>query len=346
MSRTRVSIAGASGYAGGELLRLLLEHPQVTLAQVSSESRAGRHVHTVHPNLRGRSELKFVPAGALEPCDILFLALPHGEAAGRMDALASLAPRIIDLSGDFRLRDPAHYRRWHGEDHPRPDWLARFTYGLPEVNREAIAAASHVSGVGCNATASILALLPLVRAKLTDPARPIIVDLKVGSSEAGNSPGLASHHPERSGAMRSFAPAGHRHTAEVQQALGMEDVHLSVTSVEAVRGVLATAHVWLPPGCDEKTLWRAYREVTSDEPFLRLVRDRSSIHRYPEPKILAGSNYADVGFELDATAGRCVSLCALDNLMKGAAGTAVQCLNLMLGLPETTGLGFPGLHPA
>jgi N-acetyl-gamma-glutamyl-phosphate/LysW-gamma-L-alpha-aminoadipyl-6-phosphate reductase len=346
MSGARVSIAGASGYAGGELLRLLLEHPQVTLAQVTSESRAGRLAHTVHPNLRGRTELKFVPAAALESCDLLFLALPHGEAAARMEELAGLAPRIIDLSADFRLRDPARYRRWYGEEHPRPDWLARFTYGLPEVNREAIAAATHVSGVGCNATASILALLPLVRAGLADPARPIIVDLKVGSSEAGNSPGPSSHHPERSGAIRSFAPAGHRHTAEVQQALGLEDVHLSVTSVEAVRGVLATAHVWLRSGCDEKTLWRAYREANSGAPFLRLVRDRSSIHRYPEPKILAGSNYADVGFELDAAAGRCVSLCALDNLMKGAAGTAVQCLNLMLGLPETTALGFPGLHPA
>jgi N-acetyl-gamma-glutamyl-phosphate/LysW-gamma-L-alpha-aminoadipyl-6-phosphate reductase len=346
MSGARVSIAGASGYAGGELLRLLLEHPQVTLAQVTSESRAGRLAHTVHPNLRGRTELKFVPAATLESCDLLFLALPHGEAAARMEELAGLAPRIIDLSADFRLRDPARYRRWYGEEHPRPDWLARFTSCLPEVNREAIAAATHVSGVGCNATASILALLPLVRAGLADPARPIIVDLKVGSSEAGNSPGPSSHHPERSGAIRSFAPAGHRHTAEVQQALGLEDVHLSVTSVEAVRGVLATAHVWLRPGCDEKTLWRAYREAISGAPFLRLVRDRSSIHRYPEPKILAGSNYADVGFELDAAAGRCVSLCALDNLMKGAAGTAVQCLNLMLGLPETTALGFPGLHPA
>ncbi len=345
MSRARVAIAGASGYAGGELLRLLLDHPGAAVAQVTSESRAGRFVHTVHPNLRGRTELKFVPASALEACDVLFLALPHGEAAGRMDRLAGLAPRIIDLSADFRLRDHERYRRWYGQDHPAPEWMARFTYGLPEVNRAAIAAATHVSGVGCNATASILALLPLVRAGLLDLARPVVVDLKVGSSEGGNAPGLASHHPERSGAMRSFAPAGHRHTAEVQEALGLADVHLSVTSVEAVRGVLATAHAWLKAGTDEKALWRAYREAVSGEPFLRLVRDRSSIHRYPEPKILAGSNHADVGFEIDLASGRCVSLCALDNLMKGAAGTAVQCFNLMLGLPEATGLGFAGLHP-
>jgi len=341
----RVAIAGASGYAGGELLRLLLDHPGVEVAQATSESMTGRLVHTVHPNLRGRTGLKFAGLDDLQECELLFSALPHGEAARRTDSLFRLAPRVVDLSADFRLDDPVLYERWYGAPHPAPEWLERFVYGLPEVHRDRIREAAHVSGVGCNATAAILALLPPVRAGMIDPSRPVIVDLKVGSSEGGNTPGIASHHPERSGAVRSFAPIGHRHTAEVQQCLGLTDVHLSVTSVEMVRGVLATAHLWLRGPGDEKALWRAWRGVASDEPFLRLVKDHSGIHRHPDPKILAGSNYADMGFEVDSDSGRVVSLCALDNLVKGAAGTAVQCMNLMLGFDETDGLGFPGLHP-
>jgi N-acetyl-gamma-glutamyl-phosphate/LysW-gamma-L-alpha-aminoadipyl-6-phosphate reductase len=149
--------------------------------------------------------------------------------------------------------------------------------------------------------------------------------------------------------MRSFAPTGHRHTAEILQAArkaGVEmQVHLSATAVDNVRGVLATAHLFVQPGVGEKELWRAYRQVYRDEPFVRLVKEKTGIYRYPEPKILAGSNYADVGFELDEASGRVVAICAIDNLMKGAAGTALQCANLMLGWDETTGLTFPGLHP-
>jgi N-acetyl-gamma-glutamyl-phosphate/LysW-gamma-L-alpha-aminoadipyl-6-phosphate reductase len=345
VSRARVSIAGASGYTGGELLRLLLDHPGVEVAQVTSESKAGRPVHASHPNLRGHTALAFVPVERLEPCDLLFLALPHGEAARRIEPLERLAPRLIDLSADFRLKDAAAYETWYGEPHPCPDRLDGFTYGLPELHREELRRAARASGVGCNATAAILALLPLVRSGLLAPGRPVIVDIKVGSSEAGNSPSAASHHPERSGVVRSFAPTGHRHTAEVRQELGLEDVHLTVTSVELVRGVLASAHAWVKDGVGEKDLWRAFRDVTEGEPFLRVVHDRGGIHRHPEPKIVTGSNHADLGFELDATGGRCVTLCALDNLVKGAAGSAVQCMNLMLGFDETAGLGFPGLHP-
>ena len=345
MSRARVAVAGAAGYAGGELLRLLLDHPQVEVVQATSESNAGRHVHSVHPNLRGRTLLQFVPLGELAPCDVLCLALTAGEAARRIDRLAELAPRLVDLSPDFRLRAAAAYARWYGAEHPAPDWLSRFVYGLPELHRAALGAANWASGVGCNATAAILALLPLVRAGLLDAERPVVVDLKVGSSEGGAAPGPASHHPERSGAVRSFAPVGHRHTGEVEQELGLRDVHLSVTAVEMVRGVLATAHAWLRPGADDKALWQAYRAACRDEPFLRLAKDRSSLYRHPEPKILAGSNYADLGFERDAATGRCVSLCALDNLMKGSAGSALQALNLMMGWDERAGLGFPGLHP-
>jgi N-acetyl-gamma-glutamyl-phosphate/LysW-gamma-L-alpha-aminoadipyl-6-phosphate reductase len=289
--------------------------------------------------------LQFVPASKVEPCDVLFLALPHGEAARRIEQFAELAPRIVDCSADFRLRDAEAYARWYGERHPAPEWLDRFVYGLPELHREAIGAASYVSGVGCNATASNLALLPLARAGLLDADRDVVIEVKVGSSEGGAQSSESSHHPERSGVVRSFAPAGHRHTAEILQATGLRRVHLSITSVELVRGALATAHVFPREPLTEKELWRAYRTAYGGEPFVRIVRERQGTYRLPEPKILAGSNYADVGFALDESTGRVVSICAIDNLMKGAAGSAVQCMNLMCGLDERAGLEFPGLHP-
>jgi N-acetyl-gamma-glutamyl-phosphate/LysW-gamma-L-alpha-aminoadipyl-6-phosphate reductase len=341
----RASIIGASGYVGGELARLLLFHPAVELAQVTSERLAGKPFASTHPNLRGRTTLQYVPIDKVEPCDVLFLALPHGEAARRIEQFAALAPRIVDCSADFRLRDPEAYARWYGEPHPAPAWLAKFVYGLPELHRDEIRQANYVSGVGCNATASNLALLPLAKAGLLDPAGDVVVEVKVGSSEGGAQSSDSSHHPERSGAVRSFAPTGHRHTAEVMQELGLERVHLSITSVELVRGALATAHVFPREPLAEKDLWRAYRAAFSAEPFVRIVRERQGTYRLPEPKILAGSNYADVGFALDDATGRVVSVCAIDNLMKGAAGTAVQCLNLMLGFDERMGLQFPGLHP-
>ena len=341
----RVSIVGASGYVGGELARLLLFHPDVELAQVTSERLAGKPFTSTHPNLRGHTALQFVPAGSVKPCDLLFLALPHGQAAGRIAQFAALAPKIVDCSADFRLHDADAYARWYGAAHPAPEWLDKFVYGLPELHRAQIRSASYVSGVGCNATASNLALLPLARAGLLDAARDVVIEVKVGSSEAGAQSNDSSHHPERSGVVRSFAPTGHRHTAEIMAVTGLERIHLSITSVELVRGALATAHVFPRLPLAEKDLWRAYRAAYSGEPFVRIVRERQGAYRLPEPKILAGSNYADVGFALDETSGRVVSICAIDNLMKGAAGTAVQCMNLMCGFDERAGLGFPGLHP-
>lgn len=345
MSKIRASIVGGSGYGGGEVVRLLLSHPQIEIGQVTSESHVGQYLYNVHPNLRGRTAVQFTSLDQLGSCDVLFLALPHGETQKQIAKFAALAPRIVDLSADFRLHDPAFYTRWYGEAHRAPEWLAKFVYGLPELHREEMRNANYVSGVGCNATASILALLPLARANLLDTSRPVVVDIKVGSSEGGNSASIASHHPERSGSVRSFAPVGHRHTGEVEQELSLSNVHLSITSIEMVRGVLATAHCFLRTGTTEKDLWRAFRGVYKGETFVRIVKDKTGIYRYPEPKILSGSNYADVGFELDESTFRAVSLCAIDNLMKGAAGSAVQAMNLMCGFDETAGLDFPGLHP-
>lgn len=344
----RVSVVGGSGYGGGELIRLLLGHPCVEIGQVTSESHAGDFVHALHPNLRPagrRQPLRFTTSSELAPCDVLFLALPHGEAQRRIGALAELAPHIVDLSADFRLTDLDLYRQTYGSDHLAPQFLPRFAYGLPEANRDAIRDAHYVSGVGCNATASNLALLPLVRGGLLRTDLPLMVDVKAGSSEGGASHSAASHHPERAGAVRSFAPTGHRHEAEVRQVLGRSDVYLSVTSIELVRGVLATAHGWVQPGTTEKDLWRAYRASYTQEPFVRIVHDRGGIYRHPEPKLLAGTNLADVGWDLDPNTGRIVALAAMDNLGKGAAGSAVQCMNLMLGWEETLGLEFTGLHP-
>lgn len=338
----RVSIVGGSGYAGGELLRLLLGHPQVTVAQVTSERFAGRYVHGLHPNLRGQTRLRFCVLSDLAPCDLLFLALPHGKAAGQIESLAVLAERIVDLSADFRLRNPEQYARWYGTPHPNPAWLNRFVYGLPELCRAELAGARYVSGVGCNATVVNLALWPLAEAGLVERA---VVDLKVGSSEGGNRPRSSSHHPERSGAVRSYAPTGHRHQAEVEQALGPLELHFSATAVEMVRGVLCTAHVFPGQELTEREVWQLFRQAYDQEPFVRLVKERKGIFRYPEPKILAGTNFCDIGFEWDPAARRLVVISALDNLMKGAAGTAVQAMNLMLGWPEETGLNFMGLHP-
>lgn len=345
MTKLRVSIVGASGYTGGELLRLLLFHPHVEVAQATSESKAGEYVFQHHPNLRKRTQLQFVSRQALQPCDVLFLALPHGESQKNIEHYLKLAPKIVDLSADFRLRDAALYRQWYGEDHSAPQYLGQFVYGLPELQREAMKTARYISGVGCNATAANLALLPLVRAGLLDPEKPIIVDIKTGSSEGGATVNAGSHHPEKSHSVRTYAPTGHRHTAEVIQELGLSNVHLTMTAVDLVRGVLAAAHCFVRPGTTEKDLWKAFRAAYNAEPFVRIVKDRTGIHRVPDPKILAGSNYADVGFELDPASNRVVALAAIDNLMKGASGSAVQAMNIMCGFEETAGLEFPGLHP-
>lgn len=343
-----VGIVGASGYTGGELLRLLLDHPGVRVTQATSEQHAGKPLHQVHPHLRGRSDLRFAGRDALTPCDVLFLAMPHGEAQQRIEHYASLAPTLIDLSADFRLADASEYAAVYGSEHAAPAWLGRFVYGLPEINRDALRGARYASGVGCNATATILAVWAVAQGGLLTAAQPLIADLKVGSSEAGHTPGPASHHPARSGVVRPFKLVGHRHEAEVRQALrrvGDFDVRLSVTSVEMVRGVAAAVHVTLPPGLTERDLWACYRAAWRGEPFVRIVHDQAGLHRHPEPRLLAGTNYADVGWEYDPRTGRAVLLCALDNLGKGAAGTAVQCLNLMCGFDETTALTFGGIYP-
>lgn len=332
----RASVVGATGYLGGELLRLLLGHPEVRIGQAISTRLPGRRVDTVHPNLRGQTELTFSAPRELADCDVLLLATPHRTTMKLLPELRPHARHIIDLSGDFRLPDARVYQTYYGVPHTAAHLLGDFVPGCPELFRDELAGADLISVPGCTATAAILALAPL--AGLVEPR--VQVDARTGSSGAGAAAGETNLHAERSGAMRVFAPTRHRHEAEVRRLTGL-DIRMTATGVQAVRGVQVVCHA--TGTADEKILRRAYRRHYADEPFVRIVAHRRGAHRLPDPKILLGSNHCDVGFAVDGE--RITAIAALDNLMKGGAGAAVQCLNIRRGLPETLGLGFPGLHP-
>ncbi len=344
-----VSVIGGSGYAGGELLRILLQHPRVRLFQVTSNRYAGLPIALLHPNLRGLTSLTFVRAEDVTACDMVFLALPNGESMHSMPVWTEKAPRIIDLGADFRLKDKDVWKLWYGTEHALPALLSEFVYGIPEIYGERIRTSRYVAGPGCEAIVSILCLFPLVKHGLIK-REPVIIDAKMGSSQAGNKPSEASHHPERAGAVRSYKPTGHRHAAEILQALGefgaLGDLHISATAIEMVRGILVTIHTFLEDRtAEEKDVWQVMRREYGGCPFVRIVKQSQGLYRLPEPKILQGSNYCDLGFEKEKQGGRLVLLGAIDNLVKGTAGNAVQCMNLMCGFAETAGLEFPGLHP-
>ncbi|MFF8955187.1 N-acetyl-gamma-glutamyl-phosphate reductase [Streptomyces sp. NPDC014894] len=338
----RVAVAGASGYIGGELLRLLLGHPEVTVAAATSRRYAGRPVGVAHPNLRSVSDLRFIDPGDLDRYDVLFLATPHRETMARMDEYLAMAPQVIDLTGDFRLRDPAAYAAYYGGEHTAPGLLDTFVTGMPELYRKELREADRISVPGCMATAAILAVHPLTDAGLVTGA--IAVDARTGSSGSGVSAGSANLHAERSGAMRVFAPLRHRHEAEIAQATGFP-TRMNATGVEAVRGVQILARVRLREGTDEKTVRAVYRERYADEPFVRVVAQKRGQYRLPEPKILSGSNFCDVGFAVAEDGEEALLVGALDNLVKGGAGNAVQSMNVRQGWSERLGLEFPGLHP-
>lgn len=338
------AIIGGSGYTGGELLRLLIQHPNVEVSAITSRQYKGKPITRVHPNLRGATQLKFVDVEEVPKVDILFLALPHGTVMSKIEQYSGMAERIIDLSSDFRLINPPDYEVWYGEPHTNPDWLERFVYGMPELHRDQIKSSSHVAVPGCTATSAILPLKPLADAfEISN----VIIDAKVGSSAGGASVSLSTHHPERSGVVRSFKPSGHRHTAEMIQELNIPEsaINFSPHAVELIRGILATCHVFIDGDFAEQDVWQAFLAAYKDEPFIRLVKERSGIYRFPEPKLVAGTNLCDIGFEKDPQTGRLIVMAAIDNLMKGAAGQAVQCMNLMCEWPETTGLEALGFHP-
>ena len=338
---TTASVVGASGFTGGELLRLLDGHPEFEPVQATSRSATNKTVGHVHPNLRGL-DLRFSDPADLDAVDVLFAATPHGVSMERIDDFRDAADRVVDLSADFRLDDAAAYDEWY-DGHDRPALLAASEYGLPEVNRENLRGAELVACGGCNATATILALEPLVDAGLVGDDR-LVVDVKVGSSEGGAGGGDASSHPERSGVVRPYAPTGHRHEAEIEQELG-RSVSFTAHAVDMTRGASATCHAFPSEPVSTGDLWSAYRAAYEDEPFVRLVAGGGGVYRYPEPKSVAGSNYAEVGFAVDPGSERIVAFGALDNMMKGSAGQAVHAANLACGVAETAGLDATGFHP-
>ncbi len=348
----RIGIIGGSGYVGSELLRLLLLHPEVEVTMVTSRQMAGEFVFNVHPNLRGLTQLKFVPqdmAELLKNCDLIFTATPHGGSVNLVPKLLEAGLKVIDMSADFRLKNPKDYETYYGWSHGHPEMLKDAAYGLPELHREEIKGAKLVACPGCEATAAILGLAPIVKAGLIDKDK-IVVDLKVGSSGGGSKPTLAGHHPERSNGVRPYKVVGHRHIAEVEQelnALTSEPVKISFTphAVNMVRGILATIHAFPKQPITNKDLWKALRGMYGAEPFVRLVKYQKGPYQLPDPKITTGTNFCDVGFEIDEHANRLIMFSAVDNMVKGAAGQGVQCLNILMGIDETTGLKSTGFHP-
>lgn len=345
MKKIRAAIVGGSGYTGGELIRYLLKHPEIELADITSRNRAGKSVCKVHPNLRGITDLKFIMPDALDKYDVLFIALPHGSVMNNIKYYMSKAETIIDISGDFRLKNPDDYVTYYGFEHTHPELLEKFVYGLPEIHREEIQSTTLIAIPGCTATSAIIPLYPLIKSFTVNL---VVIDSKVGSSAAGADVNRSTHHPERSGVVRSFKPSGHRHLAEMKQELdakGSISINFSPHAVEIVRGILSTIHVFLDETYEERDIWQVYLKAYGDEPFIRLVKERTGIYRYPEPKLLIGTNICDIGFEKDERTGRLVVMSAIDNLTKGAAGQAVQCMNLALGLDEHAGLSDMGYHP-
>jgi LysW-gamma-L-alpha-aminoadipyl-6-phosphate/LysW-L-glutamyl-5-phosphate reductase len=336
----KVTVVGGAGYIGGELIRLLLGHPETQICAVTSASMAGQRVDAVHPNLRTLTALRFAEPAELGDPDVLLLAGAHRNVMPVMPELLGKAKLVIDLSGDFRLRDAATYERYYGVPHTAAGLLGSFVTGLPELYRDALRHADRISVPGCMATAGILALAPL--AGLLDG--PVYIDARTGSSGSGATASPANLHAERSGAMRVFAPTSHRHEAEIAQATGLT-VRMSATGVEAVRGVQLVCRATLAAGAGEPAVRMAYRNAYGGEPFVRIIAFHRGAYRYPEPKILLGSNFCDVGFSLDVQTAQITVIAALDNLVKGGAGNALQCINVRFGWPERLGLEFAGLHP-
>jgi N-acetyl-gamma-glutamyl-phosphate/LysW-gamma-L-alpha-aminoadipyl-6-phosphate reductase len=348
----RVGIIGGSGYVGGELLRLLLFHPKVELSAIVSREYAGEYVYRVHPNLRSLTQLKFIPLEInriSDNCDIVFTATPHGTSLKIVPELLKLGMKVIDMSADFRLKNPEDYVEWYGWTHTNPELLKEAVYGLPELHREEIKNARLVACPGCMSTSAILGLAPPIKAGIIENDR-IVIDAKIGSSGAGSKPSMSTHHAERFGVIRPYKPVGHRHIAEIEQELNLltsnkVKIAFSAHAVNIVRGILATIHTFLKKDLTIPDVWKIYRSNFQGEPFIRLVRDQKGLYKYPDPKVVIGSNFCDIGFELDAHANRLVIMSAIDNMMKGASGQGIQCLNIMLGIDEKTGLNIPSAHP-
>ena len=331
----QAAILGASGYVGGELMRLLALHPGILVARAFGASSAGKPIVALHPHLGlafpDRNFDAWDPA-LLDGCDLVFAALPHGESQRLIDALGDR--KIVDLGADFRLDRAEEYARWYGEPHARPDLLAGFVYGLPEFRRADIAAATRVAAPGCYPTAANLALKPLIDAGAIEP-KGIIVDAASGVSGAGRSANAGTHFCTVDGSFRAYGLTAHRHTAEIEMVTGAE-VLFTPHLMPASRGILATCYAKAIGTPDPLAILRA---AYDGEPFVHVGE------ALPETKWATGSNAAFISARYDERTGRVVALAAIDNLGKGAAGQMIQCANLMLGLDERAGLSNIGIYP-
>jgi N-acetyl-gamma-glutamyl-phosphate/LysW-gamma-L-alpha-aminoadipyl-6-phosphate reductase len=349
MAKVKVVLLGASGFAGAELLRRLLRHPSAEVIRVGAKDHVGKNVAAAHPNLEGATDLVFqdLPAPeAIAGADVVIMGLPVAASLEVVAAAEGSGAKIIDMSGAFRVPDAAAFERYYGGPHPRPELLGQFVYGLPELNRAKIRGARWVASPGCFATCIELGLLPLAEAGLLQGSVEVVGI--TGSSGAGAAPVPTTHHPVRANNLRTYKPLEHQHTPEIVATLnaaGAKLARLDFVPVSAPlsRGIFATAFARLPPSTSEGELSELYARRYAGERFVRVPRDR-----LPEVVAVSGSPYAEVGFSLgrlDGDARVVTVFSALDNLIKGGAGQAIQNLNLMLGLPEATELDEIGPYP-
>ncbi len=345
----RIAIAGASGYAGAELVRLAVAHPSFTITAVTSEKSAGQLIASVFPSLKGMIDHRFealAPEALAERADAVFLALPHTKSQDPVAVCVKAGKPVVDLSADYRLKSVGTYEQWYQTSHAYPHLLQEAVYGLPELHRQAIAKSHLVASPGCYPTAAILQLAPLFARGLVQPEL-IVIDAKSGVSGAGRSPALAYHFPEAHESLEPYKIGQHRHTPEIEQELsglmenlGAVTITFTPHLVPMNRGILSTAYCKLVRTISLSDLRDLYREFYKGERFVRLYEDV-----VPNPRYIKGTNYCDVGVYTDPRAGWVVTVAAVDNLVKGAAGQAIQAMNLMLGIPEDTGLTAPASYP-
>jgi N-acetyl-gamma-glutamyl-phosphate reductase len=344
--RIRVGVLGATGYAGIELLRILIQHPRVRLGLVTSQQHAGKHVSDIYPALSGKCDMmleEIQPEKIVAEMDIAFTALPHEKSLGVVAELIRLGGRVIDLSADFRLHDPKVYARWYRE-HQAPELLSEAVYGLTEIHRSEISGARLIANPGCYPSGAVLGLAPLLSQKLIQGT--VVIDAKSGVTGAGRSASVELSYCEVNENFKAYNVGVHRHTPEIEQELGeiaKEPVSVLFAPhlVPLNRGILSTMYVSLTRAPAEDELASIYCDFYRDEPFVR-VRPYG---RFPETKDVRGSNDCAIGFRYDARTKNLVVITVIDNLVKGAAGQAVQNMNVLYGWPEDEGLGGTPLVP-
>lgn len=344
----KVAVAGASGYTGGELLRLLALHPYVKVVAVTSEKSSGKPITQLFPSLSRFYDLTLEPLSseiAAGEAEFIFTALPHGTSVTPVSEFIRMGKMVVDLSADFRLKDPFTYEEWYGIKHNEASLLQSAVYGLPEIYRNRIKGAALVANPGCYPTASILGIVPLIEKRLYNGGK-IIIDAKSAISGAGRSLSLSFHYPEANEAMEAYKVGVHRHTPEIEQVLS-DIAGNPVTAcfvphlIPASRGLLSTCYVPSDFSGETGDIIKIYREFYDNESFVRVL----DAGRQPNIRDVKGANFCDIGITLDKRNGCIIVTAAIDNLVKGAAGAAIQNMNIMKGYEETTGLMQPGLFP-